>query len=147
MTRNVEFIEGGISIDDRGELIFCNNFDMNNVRRFYQVSNHANQFVRAWHAHKNESKYVFVSTGTVLVAAVHIDNWEKPSKDLKLQKYILSEKKPGILFIPKGYAHGYKTLTDNSKVIFFSTSSLDKSSKDDYRYDAYYWNPWDIIER
>tara|TARA_B100000315_G_C14164090_1_gene401423 strand:- start:50 stop:493 length:444 start_codon:yes stop_codon:yes gene_type:complete len=147
MTRNVELIEGGISVDDRGELTFCNDFDMKSVERFYQVSNHANQFIRAWHAHKNESKYVFVSSGTVLVATVQIDDWEKPSKELKYEKFILSEKTPRILFIPNGYAHGYKTLTDKAKVIFFSTSSLEKSSKDDYRYDAFYWNPWDVVER
>ena len=147
MKEKIELIEGGISIDDRGELTFCNNFNMKNVQRFYQVSNHSSGFVRAWHGHKKESKYVFVSSGAILIAAVQIDNWVNPSKDLEFEKYILSEKSPKVLFIPKGYAHGYKTLTENAKIIFFSTSSLEKSSQDDFRFGAYYWNPWDILER
>ena len=65
----------------------------------------------------------------------------------KLNKYILSDKNPKLCFIPAGYAHGYKTLLSNTKIIFFSTSTLIDSSKDDYRYEANYWNPWDVIER
>ena len=60
MNEKAIFIEGGISVDDRGELLFCNDFDMDGIRRFYQVSNHSSNFIRAWHAHKNESKYVFL---------------------------------------------------------------------------------------
>ena len=147
MNDKLSLIEGGISVDDRGELLFCNDFDMTEIVRFYQVSNHSSNFIRAWHAHKKESKYVHVASGAVIIAAVKIDNWEEPSKDLKIEKFILSAKKPRILFIPAGYAHGYKTLVPDTKLMFFSTASLDKSIDDDYRYEAYYWNPWEIEER
>ena len=81
------------------------------------------------------------------LAAVKIDNWDKPSKNLKVEKFVISDSNSGILYIPKGYAHGFKTLTPDTKLIFFSTTTLNQSNKDDYRYDAYYWNPWEIIER
>ena len=110
MNNNVKFIKGGISVDDRGELLFCNDFDMDGIRRFYQVSNHSSNFIRAWHAHKYEAKYVYVITGATLLAVVKIDNWDEPSKDLEMERFVLSEKKPGLLFIPAGYAHGYKIL-------------------------------------
>ena len=48
-------IEGGLAVDDRGELMFANDFGMESVRRFYTVSNHNSGFVRAWHAHKQEA--------------------------------------------------------------------------------------------
>ena len=147
MNEKVIFIEGGISVDDRGELLFCNDFDMKEIRRFYQVSNHSSNFIRAWHAHKYEAKYVYVITGAALLAAVKIDNWDEPSKDLEIERFVLSEKKPGLLFIPAGYAHGYKTLVADTKIMFFSTALLDKSIDDDYRYEAFYWNPWEIEER
>ena len=147
MNEKAIFIEGGISVDDRGELLFCNDFDMDGIRRFYQVSNHSSNFIRAWHAHKYEAKYVYVITGAALLAAVKIDNWNEPSKDLEMERFVLSEKKPGLLFIPAGYAHGYKTLVADTKIMFFSTVRLDKSIDDDYRYEAYYWNPWEIEER
>ena len=92
-------------------------------------------------------KYVYVITGAALLAAVKIDNWDEPSKDLEMERFVLSEKKPGLLFIPAGYAHGYKTLVADTKIMFFSTALLDKSIDDDYRYDAFYWNPWEIEER
>jgi dTDP-4-dehydrorhamnose 3,5-epimerase-like enzyme len=147
MSEKVILIEGGISVDDRGELLFCNDFDMTDISRFYQVSNHSSNFVRAWHAHKKESKYIHVASGAVIIAAVKVDNWEEPSKDLKIEKFILSAKKPGILFIPAGYAHGYKTLLAGTNLLFFSTTRLDESLNDDFRYDAYYWNPWEVKER
>ena len=147
MNNNLSFINGGVSIDDRGQLLFCNDFDMKEVRRFYQVSNHRSNFIRAWHAHKLESKFACVLSGAALFAAVKIDNWDKPSKNLNVEKFILSEKKPGVLFIPGGYAHGYKSLTQDTKIVFYSTKTLDNSINDDYRYEAYYWNPWEIEER
>ena len=140
-------IQGGLSVDDRGEVRFINDFDMSSVRRFYTVSNHKAGFIRAWHAHKNEEKYVIVVDGAAIVAAVCIDDWEKPSKDLKVHRYVLSGQKPGVLFIPRGYGNGFKTLTDDTKLMFFSTSTLQESIGDDIRYDAYYWNPWEIVER
>lgn len=140
-------IEGGLSVDDRGELGFVNGFDMHLVRRFYTVTNYKAGFIRAWHAHKNENKYVTVVNGAAIVAAVQIDNWEKPSKDLKVYRYILSAKKPSVLSIPKECANGFMTLRENTKLIYFSTSTLEESRGDDIRYDAYYWNPWKIVER
>jgi len=31
--------------------------------------------------------------------------------------------------------------------MFFSTSTIDESRGDDIRYDARYWNPWEVVER
>lgn len=140
-------IEGGISIDDRGEVGFVNDFDMHSIRRFYTVRNHKSGFIRAWHAHKKENKIVIVIEGAAIIAAVGIDNWEKPSKNLDIHRYILSEKKPTALYIPCGHANGFMTLTENTKLIFFSTALLEESLGDDFRYDADYWNPWIIMER
>ena len=142
-----EIIDGGLAVDDRGELAFANDFDMDLVRRFYTVRNHKSNFVRAWHAHKQESKFVSIVSGSAILAAVKIDNWDRPSKDLTLNKFVLSANKPSVILIPGGYAHGYKTLTEETKLIFFSTATLEESINDDYRFDAYYWDPWEIIER
>ena len=140
-------INGDLSADDRGELMFVNQFNMELVKRFYVVSNHKQGFIRTWHAHKFESKYVFVVNGTALISTVQIDDWNNPSSDLAIDKFVLTAKKPSILYIPSGYANGFKTLAIDTKIIFFSTSTLKDSIDDDYRYDAYKWNPWGIIER
>jgi len=147
MSKKIKLIKADIAIDGRGELLFSNNFDMSKIKRFYQISNFKTPFVRAWHGHKFEDKYIIVSKGAALLAVVKIDNWKKPKKNLKIEKYILNEKKPKLLFIPGGYAHGYKTLLRDTRLIVFSTSTLSQSIKDDYRFDAYYWNPWVEKER
>ena len=140
-------INGDLSVDDRGELMFVNKFNMELVKRFYVVSNHKQGFIRAWHAHKIESKYVFIVNGTALISTVKIDDWENPSSELIVDKFVLTAKKPAILYIPSGYANGFKTLSTNTKIMFFSTSTLKDSVDDDYRFDAYKWNPWEIVER
>lgn len=140
-------VEGQIRVDDRGSVSFVNEFDFRAVKRSYLVANHRAGFVRAWHAHRNEAKYVTVVQGAAVIAAVKIDNWEKPSATAKVHRYVLSAANPGVLFIPAGYANGFMSLTEDAKLMFFSTSTLDESRGDDVRYDARYWNPWDVVER
>lgn len=68
-------IVGALAVDDRGEVGFVNEFHFEGVRRFYTVANHRQGFVRAWHAHRREAKYVFAVQGAALVGAVQIDDW------------------------------------------------------------------------
>ena len=143
----IELIPGGLAIDDRGSIAFCNDFDMADVERFYMVSNHQKNFIRAWHAHKNEAKFVFVPSGAIMLRAVKVDRWEQPDKNLDVTVQILDVRKPGVLFIPGGYAHGFMTLTELTSVMFFSTSRLKDSLDDDYRYPYDYWGPWEILHR
>ena len=146
-SREPHLIEGDLAVDDRGEVAFVNSFQFGKVKRFYLVSNHKAGFVRAWHAHRREAKYVMVVQGAAIVAAVAIDNWERPSKDAKVHRYVLSAQKPALVYIPPGYANGFMTLTSDAKLMFFSTSTLEESRGDDVRYDARYWDPWTVVER
>lgn len=138
---------GGLAVDDRGEVGFVNDFTFQGVRRFYTVSNHRAGFVRAWHAHRKEAKYVTAVKGAAVVGAVKIDDWEKPSRDLLVARFVLSAAKPSVLFIPPGYANGFMSLTDDLKLMFFSTSTLEESAGDDFRFDSRLWDPWHVEER
>lgn len=140
-------IEGGIGIDDRGEVLFANGFDFKGVKRFYVVSNHRVGFIRAWHAHKQEAKFVFVVAGTVLIGVVPIDNFEQPNKSAEIRKFVLSAKKPAVLFIPAGYANGAMTLTADARIMYFSTSTMEEAKGDDIRYAARYWDIWTVEGR
>jgi len=140
-------MKGKLFVDDRGEVGCVNDFDMRQVRRFYKVANHKAGFIRAWHTHKKESKYVTVTSGSAIIAAVKIDNWSQPSQDLDIHRFVLSSATPAVIFIPKRYANGFKTLTVDTKMMFFSMATLEQSRKDDFRFDAYYWDPWQIVER
>lgn len=136
---------GGISIDDRGKLGFIN--VPLDIKRFYFVSNHCSHFIRAWHAHKLEAKYVTVVQGTALIKIIKIDNFENPSEDLNVEKFVLSAEKPQILYIPAGYANGWMNLTKNTIIMFLSTSTVEESKNDDFRYQYNKWEEWEIIPR
>ena len=141
-----KFIEGGISIDDRGEVHFVNDFNFSKVKRFYMVTFHKAGIIRAWHAHKLEEKYVFVVKGAAIVGAVAIDNFTHPSQKAYVHRHILSAKRPVIFYIPKGYGNGFCPLTADTQLIFFATRTLEQSKNDDYRYNPRYWDIWKIQE-
>jgi dTDP-4-dehydrorhamnose 3,5-epimerase len=146
-TKEPYLIEGDLRVDDRGEVAFVNDFHLQGVKRFYLVSNHKQGFVRAWHAHRRETKYVTAVQGAALVAAVVIDDWKSPSKTAQVRRYVLTAQKPVVLCIPPGFANGFMSLTSDAKLIFFSTSTTEESLADDVRYDAHYWDAWTIQER
>lgn len=138
---------GGLAADDRGELGFVNDFNFAGVKRFYTVANYRQGFIRAWHGHKREAKYVTAVSGAAVVGAVRIDNWDEPSRDLTVDRFVLSAHKPSVLYIPSGFANGFMSLTGDLKLMFFSTSTLAESQGDDFRFDARYWDIWQVQER
>ena len=142
-----ELLRGGVAVDDRGEVAFVNDFAFDDVKRFYTVSNHAQGFVRAWHAHRHEAKYVLAVSGAALVCCVEIDDWDNPSAGLDVERFVLSDRTPAVLRIPSGYANGFMTLSAGTKLIFFSTSTLEESLGDDIRFSARFWDPWSVEER
>ena len=93
-------IRGGLAVDDRGEVRFVNDFDFEGVKRFYLVSNHEASFIRAWHAHRREAKYVLVVQGAAIVGAVRIDDWDKPSKEAHVDRFVLSPSQPSVRSSP-----------------------------------------------
>lgn len=136
----IKTIAGGVSVDDRGSVRYANDFKFENVKRFYQVENHRSGFIRAWHGHKNEGKYVYVAKGSALIAAVPLDTmFQLKEKQFvgspEIFKTVLSSTNPKILFIPAGYANGFKSLESRTIIQFFSTSTLEESLNDDYRFD------------
>jgi dTDP-4-dehydrorhamnose 3,5-epimerase len=140
-------IEGGMAVDDRGQVAFVNDFHFSGVKRFYAVANHASGFVRAWHAHRHEAKFVFAAQGAAVVGAVAVDDWDNPSRNAQVHRFVLSAKRPSILYIPAGYANGFMSLGADTQLFFFSTSTMEEARYDDVRYDARHWDIWTVVER
>jgi dTDP-4-dehydrorhamnose 3,5-epimerase len=145
--KSPRIIPGDLFVDDRGEIGSVNNFHFPDVKRFYTISNHRSGFIRAWHGHRVETKYVTVTHGAALIGVVHIDDWQAPSRDVPIFRAVLSAHKPSVIFIPPGHANGFMSLSDHTRLIVFSTLTLEESVKDDYRFDARYWDPWTIADR
>lgn len=134
-----ELIKGGFAVDERGTVSFVNDFDFHEVKRFYIAENMSTDVIRAFHGHMKEAKYISVIEGAAIVIAVPIDNSEKPSKDVEIERFVLSAASPSVLYVPGGYANGFRALDKNTKVIFFSNTSLEDSQEDSFRFAFDYW--------
>ncbi len=135
-------IEGGLSVDDRGILAFCNDFKFDDVKRFYIVQNHRSGFIRAWHGHKHEVKYVTAVAGAALVCVVPLGG-----ALVDVRRFTLFANKPAVLYIPPGYANGWMSLTPDCRLLFLSTATLKESAQDDIRFPTYHWDLWSVEER
>tara|TARA_B100000989_G_scaffold81467_1_gene58155 strand:- start:4465 stop:4884 length:420 start_codon:yes stop_codon:yes gene_type:complete len=134
-----KYFKGGVSFDTRGSVSYNNNLNLKKIKRFYFVQNNRKNFVRAWHGHKIEAKYILCISGKAKISAVLIKNFKKPSKKNKVFSWNLDSSIPSVIFIPPGYANGSKSLTKDMKLLILSTTTLEKSLKDDYRFPSSFW--------
>lgn len=137
-----QIIQGGTHVDERGKLVFFNQFDMARVKRFYVIEPAGTSTVRAWQGHKKEEKWFYVISGSFKVVLVQPDDWERPSNELPTEEFELTASKPQVLYIPGGYANGFKSLEPVSKMMVFSSFTVEESKGDDYRYDKGRWYDW-----
>jgi hypothetical protein len=77
-------IKGASFQDERGSMRFINNFDMNEVVRFYEVMPKNTDLIRGWQAHKEEKKWFYCLQGSFIINLVKIDAFDNPSEALKL---------------------------------------------------------------
>ena len=139
--------QGNKIFDDRGSLGFINGFDVSDFKRFYLIENHSVNFIRAWHGHLKETKAIIMVKGEALVCAVELDDTTNPNKDNEVTRVVLSATSPSALYIPAGYANGFMTLSAGAKLLVFSSTTVEESQGDDYRFAYDYWNPWNITPR
>ena len=130
-------ISGDKSTDDRGIVSYINELKLDSVKRFYQISNHKTGFIRAWHGHQHEEKFLFCNLGSFRIGAVDLQTEE-------IDEFYLTSTKPQVLYIPSGYANGIQNLSSENLLTIFSTSSLEDSLNDDIRFDWNKWNIWDL---
>ena len=110
MTNKAEIITGNSHTDERGTINFIYDFHFKDIKRFYIVNHPDTTTVRAWQGHKIEKKHFYVTKGTFLICWVEIDNWDKPSDNLAVNKMILKENGNKLLILPGGFANGIKAL-------------------------------------
>ena len=135
------FFESNNSSDERGTVSFTNDLNLQKAIRTYKVENRLLKTVRAWHGHKVEEKWVNVEQGEFLVCVVKVDDFTSPSKDSEIQTYKMSPK-DGFLYIPPNFANGAMNLTEDNAIRYYSSSTLEESLNDDFRFESDYWDPW-----
>lgn len=130
--------------DDRG-YVYCalDNMLELGIKRTYVVENFARGQVRAWHLHLKGDTYFHVVGGAIKACALRYDvssYWDNgdyimPSDSDKRDAYsfVLTDRKPQLFKIPAGWYNGAMSLTDNTKLLVYSTLSFDECKMDDNR--------------
>lgn len=116
-----EFREAGIEMDIK-QINLCENKEKGTLRGMhFQSGEYA------------EDKVVSCNRGSIY--DVCVDVRPDSSTYLKHCAYELSEDNGRMLYIPKGCAHGYVTLTDNVQLLYLMSEFYVPESAKGYRYD------------
>jgi dTDP-4-dehydrorhamnose 3,5-epimerase-like enzyme len=128
-----QIITGGKHYDERGSLLYNNNFGFQDIKRMYCIENADTKFIRGWTGHKIEQRWFCVIHGRVILRLVKIDNWQNPSKESDILEFELDADRLNILHMPKGYASAIQAKEKKSKLLVMVDHSLGEID-DDYRF-------------
>jgi dTDP-4-dehydrorhamnose 3,5-epimerase len=137
-------IKGGIFSDHRGSLKFVNDFTLDDVSRFYTITQSPEHGARAWQGHKTESKAFHCLKGAFAIRLAKIEDWENPGEP-EISAFTLSASESEILLIPGGYANGLKALKADSQLLIFSEMTTEEAKNDEQRFETQKWINWDKI--
>ena len=135
----IDFIQGGIAKDSRGQIRFVNDFDMSLVKRFYIIRNTDLDLIRGWRAHRIEQRWFYVLSGKFSIDVVKIDNWERASRDLSVERIILDTSENRVLNLSCGYGTAFQALEHGSELLVFADHSIENAQNDDYTYPLDYF--------
>ena len=134
-----KYFLGGISSDQRGQIRFFNDFNLEEIKRFYLIKNSNLETIRGWRAHKIEQRWFYVLSGSFSLCLVIIDDWIRPSRDLEVEEVVLDSKDHKVIHVPPGYATAFKALEVESEILVFADYPIDHAKLDDYTYDSDYF--------
>ena len=134
-----QIIQGNVFSDGRGFLSFINNFSLRRIIRFYEIIPKNTFIIRAWQAHKKESKWFYCTQSSFKLNLIKLNSFENPSDILPFFSYELHPNRPKIVFVPFGYANGLQALVDGSKLMVFSDLDLDASKHYNFRFKINKW--------
>ncbi|KAB1230550.1 WxcM-like domain-containing protein [Chryseobacterium viscerum] len=133
-----EIFEGGKYTDERGKLLFNNNFDLSNIKRIYCIENTEVEFIRGWTGHKVEHRWFSALLGSFIIRLIKIDDWSAPSKELEILEYQLDADKLNVLHVPEGYVSAIQAKEKGAKLLVMANYSLGEID-DDYRFPIDYF--------
>jgi dTDP-4-dehydrorhamnose 3,5-epimerase-like enzyme len=96
--------------------------------RFYLSRNWMVGQVRAWHGHPKEWRVVRCLTGSAKVCAMRM------KKHADVREFVLTDQKSEVLYIPAGWANGWKGLSHNCELLYLAPTHYE--DRDDVRIDG-----------
>ena len=133
-------LRGMEHVDARGSLWFNNAASLAEFKRTYIIQNSPSRPMRGWHGHKHESKGFMCLSGSVRIGGVRILDWSNPSQSSDIFHADLDSADLDFVYLPSGFANAILSLGPNSKVLVFSSSTLEQSKEDDFRFPVDTWD-------
>lgn len=127
-------IIGNVYQDNRGILKYNNAFNLSEIKRMYVIENADTNLKRGWQGHKIEQRWFSAVAGKFEIILLEIDNWEKPSVNLKPNRFELNAETLNVLHAPKGYVSCIQAIEENSKLLIMSDYILGEVD-DDFKFD------------
>jgi dTDP-4-dehydrorhamnose 3,5-epimerase-like enzyme len=103
--------------------------DADGIKRTYVVRNWKAGQIRAWHGHRMAWTGMHVIRGAAKLIARNMDD----ASDIT--KTVLSDRNPGVFWIPPGYYNGGLSLEDDTVILVYSTLTFEEVLSDDHRAD------------
>ena len=135
-------IPGASHTDHRGTISFVNDFLFEGVNRFYTIHHPSTSIIRAWQGHIQESKYYYPVKGTWLIAWVKMD-FSIPEDQWIAEHIILKASDNNLLFLPPGYANGFRALESDSIITGFSVPGKEEETL--LRWEPQTWLDWNTM--
>src|SRR5690606_35344997 len=107
-----------------GIITFNNEFDASQVKRIYTIENLSTNCIRGWQGHKVEQRWFACMKGSFEISVIEIDDFEKPSKDLTITKYLLTAEVLTYLHIPSGCITAIQAKEEKSKLLVLADFNL-----------------------
>lgn len=127
--------------DDRGELRYCNEFNLSSAKRFYSIRFGQIEQIRAWQAHKVETKAILPIAGITKIVLVELFDFDNGITG-STYEFVLDSNSPAVLLVPSGYANGLQAKSMDSELMIFSNFSLNEAKNDDFRFDRDMFYSW-----
>jgi len=132
-------IKGSRHEDSRGSLLYNNEFNSAEIKRFYIIENANPKFVRGWRGHQVEERWFSAICGSFTIQLIAIDHWELPSKKLERVAFELQSATLDVLHIPSGYVTSIQAMEEGAKLLVMANYSLGEI-EDEYHFPADYFD-------
>jgi len=133
----VELIKLTTHLDERG--YFREVLKASQLTKFGQWSMsymHSNT-IKAFHIHKIQTDYWFVSQGTIKAVVADLRGLDWQVTKPECQEFILGDnQEPKILVIPPGVAHGLKVLQGPAVLMYITTEEYNPNDEGRIPFDA-----------
>jgi len=133
-----KIFEGGKYSDERGSLLFNNDFNLSEIKRMYCIENADVDFVRGWTGHQVEQRWFSALQGSFTIKLIKIDNWETPSNNSEILDFELSFENLNVLHVPKGFVSAIQSKEKGSRLLVMADYFLGEIN-DDFRFPIDYF--------